>query len=101
MIPTNLTRLILKAMGQILSLKKGTARVIQDNDSRKVKELTITDNHGFIIGPITVKPVNEHETTILPEVFTKLITLFHRIGRDLSGNALTLVSGFDAKEIIG
>ena len=22
------------------------------------KELTITDNHGFIIGPITMKPVN-------------------------------------------
>ena len=59
--------------------------------------MTITDNHGFIIGPITVKPVNEHDTTILPEVFTDLITFSHRIGLDLKGSALTLDSGFDSK----
>ncbi len=59
--------------------------------------MTITDNQGFIIGPITVKPVNEHDTTILPEVFSELITFSHRIGLDLSGSALTLDSGFDSK----
>ena len=59
--------------------------------------MTITDNQGFIIGPITVKPVNEHDTTILPEVFTALITFSHRIGIDLSSSALTLDSGFDSK----
>ena len=59
--------------------------------------MTIIDNQGFVISPITVKPVNEHGTTILPDVFTDLITFSHRIGIDLSGSALTLDSGFDSK----
>ncbi len=59
--------------------------------------MTITDNQGFIITPITVKPVNEHDTTILPEAFTGLITFSRRIGLDLSGSALTLDSGFGSK----
>ena len=59
--------------------------------------MTITDNQGVIIGPITVKPVNEHDTTILPEAFTSLITFSHRIGIDLSSSALTLDAGFDSK----
>ena len=59
--------------------------------------MTITDNQGFIIGPVTVRPVNEHDTTILPEAFSALITFSHRIGMDLNGSALTLDSGFDSK----
>ena len=59
--------------------------------------MIITDNKGFIIGPVTLKPVNEHDTTILPETFTDFITFSHRIGMDISGSALTLDSGFDAK----
>ncbi|MDE0481100.1 MAG: hypothetical protein OXI67_00850 [Candidatus Poribacteria bacterium] len=49
--------------------------------------MIITDNQGFIIGPITVKPVNEHNTTILPEAFIDLITFSHLIGMELSGSA--------------
>ena len=59
--------------------------------------MTITDNHGFIIGPITLKPVNQHDTTILPEAFSGVIAFSKRIGMDLSGSALTLDSGFDSK----
>ena len=59
--------------------------------------MTITDNQGFIISPITVRPVNAHDTTILPEAFSELITFSHRIGLDLSSSALTLDSGFDSK----
>ena len=59
--------------------------------------MTIIDNQGFVIGPITVKPVNEHDTTILPDVFANLITFSSRIGMDLSGSALTLDAGFDSK----
>ena len=59
--------------------------------------MTITDNHGFIVGPITIKPVNHHDTTILPEAFTDFIAFTHRIGMELGGSALTLDSGFDAK----
>ena len=60
--------------------------------------MTITDNQGFIIGPITIKPVNQHGTKILPEAFTDLIAFANRIGMDLSVSALTLDSGFDSKE---
>ena len=59
--------------------------------------MTIIDNHGFIIGPITVKPVNEHDTTILPEAFTELTAFANRIGMQLKASALTLDSGFDSK----
>jgi transposase len=60
--------------------------------------LTITDNQGFIISPITTKPVNHHDTTILPEALADFITFTHRIGMGLSASALTLDSGFDSKE---
>ena len=59
--------------------------------------MTITDNKGFIIGPITLKPVNQHGTTILPEALTELISFSNRIGMELESSALTLDSGFDSK----
>ncbi len=59
--------------------------------------MAITDNKGFIIGPITLKPVNQHDTTILPEALTELISFSNRIGMALDGSALTLDSGFDSK----
>ena len=59
--------------------------------------MTITDNNGYPICPITVKAVNKHDCTILPEAFTELITFSERIGLDLNGSALTLDSGFDTK----
>jgi len=57
----------------------------------------LTDNHGFIIGSITIKPVNRQDTTLLPKAFSDVIAFSKRIGMDLSGDALTLDSGFDAK----
>lgn len=59
--------------------------------------MTITDNKGFIIAPISVRPVNEHDTTILPEALTHLIAFSHRIDLELDSSALTLDSGFDSK----
>ena len=61
------------------------------------KELTITDNKGFIVGPITLKPVNCHDTTILPEALAEFISFSSRIGMELESSALTLDSGFDSK----
>ena len=59
--------------------------------------MILTDNHGFIIGSITIKPVNRQDTTLLPKAFSDVIAFSKRIGMDLSGDALTLDSGFDAK----
>ena len=59
--------------------------------------MTIADNNGYPICPITVKAVNKHDCTILPEALTELISFTQRIGLDLNGSALTLDSGFDTK----
>ena len=45
-----------------------------------------------------MKPVNHHDTTILPEAFRDIIAFSKRIGNlDLTGSALTLDSAFDSK----
>jgi Transposase DDE domain len=65
--------------------------------------LTIVDNHGFVVGPLSVKPINEQDTVILPETLTALVDFTDRIGIDLRGSALTLDAGLDSqdnKEII-
>ena len=59
--------------------------------------MTITDNKGFIISPITVSPVNQHDTTLLPDALTGFISFSNRIGMKLESSALTLDSGFDSK----
>lgn len=59
--------------------------------------MTITDNQGFIISPVIVSPVNSHDTTLLPEAFSGLMTFSQQIGLDLKGSALTLDSAFDSK----
>ena len=44
-----------------------------------------------------MKPVNAHDTTILPEAFSDIIAFSKRIGMDFSESALTLDSAFDSK----
>ena len=55
------------------------------------------DNHGFVIGPISVKPINQQDTVILPEALTALVAFTAQIGIDLTGSALTLDAGFDSQ----
>jgi len=50
-----------------------------------------------VLGPITVKPVNQHDMAILPESLTKLVTFAKQIGLELAKSSLTLDSGFDSK----
>jgi hypothetical protein len=60
--------------------------------------LTIVDNHGFVVGPLSVKPVNEQDTVILPETLTALVDFTDRIGIALRGSALTLDAGLDSQD---
>jgi hypothetical protein len=55
------------------------------------------ENHGFVIGPLSVKPVNHQDTVILPETLTALVDFTHRIGIDLKASPLTLDAGFDSQ----
>jgi hypothetical protein len=55
------------------------------------------ENHGFVVGPLAVKPVNQQDTVILPETLTALVDFTHPIGIDLKGSAFTLDAGFDSQ----
>jgi transposase len=57
----------------------------------------MVENHGFVVGPLSVKPVNQQDTVILPEALTALVDFTHRIGIDLQDSALTLDAGFDSQ----
>jgi hypothetical protein len=56
------------------------------------------DNHGFVLGPIVVNPVNQQDTIMLPETLTTLVDFPRRMGIDLCGSSFTLEAGFDSKD---
>jgi transposase len=55
------------------------------------------DNHGFVLGPISLNPVPHPDTIILPETLTALVDFTRRVGIDLCGSSLTLDAGFDSQ----
>jgi hypothetical protein len=52
------------------------------------------ENHGFVIAPIVVRSVNQHDTTLLPDGIDALTDFASLISLDLTGSYLTLDSGF-------
>jgi transposase len=56
------------------------------------------ENNGFVMGPLSVRPVNQQDTVILPEALTALMDFATRLGIDLSGSALTLDAAFDSQD---
>ena len=50
-----------------------------------------------MIAPLVVRPVNENDTTLLPEGVDGLADFASLIGLDLAGSYLTLDSGFDSE----
>ena len=61
------------------------------------KERASIAQHGFVLGPIAVKPVNKHDTLLLPATLTTLVAWTSRRGSALTGSALTLAAGFDSQ----
>lgn len=60
------------------------------------KTLKISDNHGNIIAPLVVRPVNQHDHLLLNESFFGLMGTADLLELDLDGSFLTLDSGFDS-----
>lgn len=56
------------------------------------------DHHGFVLGPLSLKPGNQHDTRILPETLTHLVAFTSRRGIALAGSAVTLDAGFDSQD---
>ena len=55
------------------------------------------ENHGFVLGPLSEKPINQQDTVILPETLTALVNFTDRIGIDLWESAFTLDAAFDSQ----
>lgn len=51
-----------------------------------------------MIAPLVVRPVNEHDTTLLPAALAQLTDSAARTGLNLENSSLTLDSGFDSAE---
>jgi transposase len=50
-----------------------------------------------VLGPITIKPINQQDMVIFPESLTKLVSFTKQNGLELEKSFFTLDSGFDSK----
>jgi transposase len=61
------------------------------------KVIAIIDNHGYVLSPLPVAPVNEADTVLLPEGLKALKGVAKLVGLELKGSYLNLDGGFDSK----
>ncbi len=57
----------------------------------------MTDNHGYVLAPLPVAPVNETDMVLLPEGLHALKQVATEVGVDLRGAEVNLDGGFDAR----
>ena len=60
------------------------------------KVIAITDNHGSVLAPVPVAPVNETDMVLLPEGLKALKQVAKEVGLDLRGAYFNLDGGFDS-----
>jgi transposase len=60
------------------------------------KVIAITDNHGYVLSPLPVAPVNETDMALLPESLKVLKRVVKTVGLTLTGAYLNLDAGFDS-----
>src|ERR671915_456711 len=60
------------------------------------KVIAIIDNHGAVLAPVPVAPVNETDMVLLPEGLQALKKVAKEVGLDLRGAYLNLDGGFDS-----
>src|SRR5207253_249100 len=61
------------------------------------KVIAIIDNHGSVLAPVPVAPVNETDMVLLPEGLKALKEVAKEVGLDLRGAYLNLDGGFDSR----
>jgi hypothetical protein len=57
----------------------------------------VVDNHGYILSPLTVAPVNGVDLGLLPDGLKDLKRVARAVGLDVTGAILNLDAGFDSK----
>ena len=60
------------------------------------KVIAITDNHGYVLAPLPVAPVNETDMVLLPQGLQALKKVAKEVDLDLKGAYLNLDGGFDS-----
>ena len=60
------------------------------------KVIAIIDNHGYVLAPVPVAPVNETDMVLFPEGLKALKQVAKEVGVDLRGAYLNLDGGFDS-----
>ena len=63
---------------------------------KREKVIAIIDNHGYVLAPLPVAPVNEADTVLLPEGLKALKRVAKRAGLELDKAYLNLDGGFDS-----
>ena len=58
--------------------------------------MVMTDNHGDVLSPLPVAPVNATDMVLLPEGLKALKRVAKTVGLDLGGAYLNLDAGFDS-----
>jgi hypothetical protein len=61
------------------------------------KVIAIIDNHGFVLSPLPVAPVNETDMVLLPDALRVLKRVAKLLEWDLKDSYLNLDGGFDSK----
>jgi len=57
----------------------------------------MTDNHGYVLAPLPVAPVNETDMVLLPKGLNALKQVAKEVGLDLRGAYVNLDGGFDSR----
>jgi len=59
--------------------------------------IAISDNHGYVLSPLTIAPVNKSDIVLLPAGIKDLQRIASEAELDLKGATLNLDAGFDSK----
>ena len=59
--------------------------------------IALVDNHGYVLSPLTMAPVNEVDMGLLPQGLKDLKRVARAAGLTLPGAVLNLDAGFDSK----
>lgn len=60
--------------------------------------MALTDNHGFVLSPLTVAPVQRSDMLLLPQGLAHLKEVARAAGLKLTGATLNLDAGFDSQK---
>ena len=84
------------ALGQLAKLATSSIGYSGHKHQQGEKVIAIVDNHGYILAPLPVAPVNEADTILLPDGLKALKRIGKQSGLSFKGAYLNLDGGFDS-----